>query len=109
MSIIKSLLGKNRELKYEMLFGTACSDKGDHGALIGTWVREGSRNPITIPFYFVGFIHAPKMTPELMTEIWYHAQMVGIHPSHIGAYQDIARPRQARAVALAPSRVHELA
>lgn len=96
MSFLKNLLGKNRVLNHVVLFGHEASKEGEHGSLVGTWIKEGHRQPITISFFFKGHIRPPKMTPALLEEIWFHAQMTGIDPSHLTCYDDIARPRAAR-------------
>lgn len=96
---MKTILGKlgfintDRQNKYEVLFGPEAAGKGEHGAIVGTWLKEGARNPITISFFFKGHTHAPKMSPEVITELFHHAKMAGIDPTHLYSYAGLAPVR----------------
>lgn len=95
IKMINKLLGNdNRELKYEVLFGHEAAGKGEHGAIIGTWLKEGARNPITISFFFKGHTHAPKMTPDLIVELFHHAKTAGIDATHLYSYGGLAQVRK---------------
>lgn len=104
MSFFKDLLGKNRQLNHEVLFGHQAASEGEHGAIVGTWIKEGHRRPITISFFFKGHIRPPKMTPELLDEIWFHAKTAGIDPTHLTSYDELAKPRGIRQPVVAPHR-----
>lgn len=92
--ILGAIFGKNRELKHEVFFGPEAAGKGEHGAIVGTWLKEGAKNPITISFFFKGHTIAPKMTPELITELFFHAKMEGIEATHLYSYSGIAPTRK---------------
>lgn len=98
---MKKILGKlgfintDRQLKHEVAFGPEAAGKGEHGAIVGTWLKEGARTPITISFFFKGHTHAPKMTPEVIEELFHHAKMAGIDPTHLYSYAGLASPRKA--------------
>lgn len=92
--ILKAMFGKNRELKHEVVFGHEAADKGEHGSIIGTWLKEGAKTPITISFFFKGHTHAPKMNPEVIEEVFHHAKMAGINPTHLYSYGGLAQVRK---------------
>lgn len=97
---MKKILGKlfgnkDRELKHELVFGPEASSHGEHGAIVGTWFKEGAKNPITISFFFKGHTHAPKMNPEVIVEIFHHARMAGIDATHLYSYGGLAQTRKA--------------
>jgi hypothetical protein len=100
-TIMKKILGAlgfintDRELKHEVLFGHEAAGKGEHGAIVGTWLKEGARQPITISFFFRGHTHAPKMEPKVIDELFHHAKMAGIDPQHLYSYGNLAQPRKA--------------
>ncbi|BAQ02688.1 hypothetical protein AVU38_gp160 [Ralstonia phage RSL2] len=96
---MKKILGKlgfintDRQLKHEVLFGHEAAGKGEHGAIVGTWFKEGAKSPITISFFFKGHTHAPKMTPALIEELFFHAKTAGIDPTHLYSYSGLAPAR----------------
>jgi hypothetical protein len=79
---------------YQISFGPEAAAFGEHGALVGTWFREGYKEPITIPFYIQGYKMAPRLDYELMKEIYHHASMVGIVVSHLYSYNGLAAPKK---------------
>lgn len=92
--IINSLFGNNRVCEFEVLFGAETAGKGEHGILSGTWVKEGKPRETAIPFYFVGAMHPPKLSMAVMEELFHHARFVGIVPTHIYAYGNLAQLRR---------------
>lgn len=86
----------NRVNEFEILFGHNAAGIGEHGAIVGTWVSEGSKMEITIPYVFKGRNIAPKLTVKVLEELFHHARMVGIVPSHLASYNGMSPVRQAR-------------
>lgn len=83
--------GMRPQHQYEILFGREAAGHGEHGQIVGTWVKEGRNNPINITFFFKGFTVPPKFDLHLMQELYYHAGMAGIVISHIYSYDGLAK------------------
>ena len=79
--------------KYEVLFGGDAASHGEHGSLMGTWIKQGHKQPINISFFFKGMGHAPRMTEEVLAELFKHARFAGIVPTHLYAYGGLHNPR----------------
>lgn len=75
---------------YEILFGGATAGYGEHGTIVGTWIKEGYKSEIAIPFYIAGHKMVPKLTLDLLTEIHHHAAMAGIVVSHLYSYAGLS-------------------
>uniref|UniRef100_A0AAU7PFT1 Uncharacterized protein n=1 Tax=Burkholderia phage vB_BgluM-SURPRISE13 TaxID=3159457 RepID=A0AAU7PFT1_9VIRU len=94
--LINKIMGNdNRTNHFEVAFGAEAAKHGEHGAIVGSWKKEGANNPITISFFFKGRNIAPKMTPEVIEELFHHAKMAGIDPTHLYSYGGLANPRPA--------------
>jgi hypothetical protein len=85
--------GTRPQHQYEILFGKAAAGHGEHGQVVGTWVKEGANNPINITFFFKGFTVPPKMDLHLMQELYHHAAMAGIVVSHVYSYNGLSKGR----------------
>lgn len=85
--------GANHELQYEVLFGHQCAGQGEHGAIVGTWVKEGNKSEITISFFFKGMMLPPRMSIDVIEELFYHARRAGIVPTHLYSYGGLAQVR----------------
>lgn len=94
--LIKKILGNDRVNQFEVAFGGEAAKHGEHGAIVGTWRKEGATAPITISFFFKGRQIAPKMTPEVIEELFHHAKMEGIEATHLYSYGGLAQPRAAK-------------
>lgn len=98
---MKKILGKlgfintDRQLKHEIVFGPEAAKHGEHGAIVGTWLKEGAKSPITISFFFKGHTHSPKMNPEVIIELFHQARMAGIEASHLYSYGGLMSTRPA--------------
>lgn len=111
MSIISKIAAailptSDRVNQYSVLFGHECAGLGEHGSLTGTWVKEGNRNDITIPFYFEGMMLPPRIDVDVIKELFYHARRAGIVPTHVYSYGNMApvrsSPNPVRAVVEKP-------
>lgn len=91
--LIKQVFGKDRELKYEIFFGPDAASSGEHGVIIGTWLKNGWREPIAISFFFRGHEHAPKLNPEVIEELFHQAKSAGIVPTHLYSYDGLMSAR----------------
>lgn len=93
--IINACLGRlgNRVQNYKVLFGHHCAEHGEHGTLVGTWLKEGNKTEITIPFFFDGMMLPPRISMEVVEELFYHARRAGIVPTHIYSYANMAACR----------------
>lgn len=85
--------GSDRELHYEVVFGHECAGLGEHGAIVGTWVKEGNKTEITISFFFKGMMLPPRMSIDVIEELFYHARRAGIVPTHLYSYGGLAQVR----------------
>jgi hypothetical protein len=92
-TFINWMTGRDRTEEFEIIFGHDTAALGEHGMVIGTWLKEGKRNPICISFFFKGHIHAPKLTVSVLTELFRHARMAGIEPTHLHAYDLMMKGR----------------
>lgn len=97
--IVNLCLGNinNRVNDYKILFGHECAEHGEHGTLVGTWLKEGNKTEVTISFYFEGMMLPPRIDMKVIEELFYHARRAGIVPTHLYSYANLAAVRPAAA------------
>lgn len=79
-----------KTLHYMFAFGPECAALGEHGRIVGTWIKEGYTRERTISFYVYGYdINAPVLTKKLLDELYSQAAMEGIVMSYLSAYETI--------------------
>lgn len=94
--LISKILGTERTNDFEVVFGGDAAGHGEHGAIVGTWRKEGATAPITISFFFKGRNIAPKLEPKVIEELFHHAKMAGIQATHLYSYGGLAQPRPSK-------------
>lgn len=85
---------KKPEIKNQAVFGEAAAKHGEHGAIVGTWIKEGYHQPATISFYFLTNGHCPRLSEDLMEQLFHQARMAGIEPSHLYSYAGLANSKR---------------
>lgn len=79
-----------KHYEYEIVFGAQAAGLGEHGRIVGTWVKEGHPREISITFFIKGFEHQPpKLDRHLIEELYEQAAFNGIIMSHISGYASI--------------------
>lgn len=79
----------DKELYYHFAFGPETASLGEHGRIIGTWIKEGYRQEISISFFVYGYDRAPALDRMLFEELYAQAAMAGINMKHLSAYSDM--------------------
>lgn len=79
----------DKELYYHFAFGPEAAPHGEHGRIVGTWVKEGYRQEISISFFIHGFERVPSLDRMLFEELYAQAAMAGIVMKHLSAYADM--------------------
>lgn len=84
-------ISEEEAAKTKLVFHIEASYYGEHGALVGSFMRQGIESG-TISFFFVGMARPPHLSKDVIDYIWKEAKKIGIVPKYIYAYEGVMKP-----------------